>query len=158
MITFLQCTGTRLLEVRVVVTLGDASGWLGEFSSLIWVLVYMLFCEKHTRRAADLKFIFCVFLLNFPGLCTAESVHTEGWNWKGKYPRSQASFLHLPKMSQTEWRACTRAGSGKKSFEARLWEGFVISGPSGLFSFYFIILMCFHKSSDNFEGIPYHQH
>lgn len=47
MITFLQCTKTMLLEVRVVVILqrgqclGDASGGLGEFSFLIWVLVHV---------------------------------------------------------------------------------------------------------------------
>lgn len=47
MITFLQCTKTMLLEVRVVVTLergqclGDASGGLGELSFLIWVLVHV---------------------------------------------------------------------------------------------------------------------
>lgn len=37
-------------------------------------------------------------------------------------------------------------------------EGFVISGPSGLFSFYIIILMCFYRSPDSLKGIPYHQH
>ena len=118
-------TTTVLVEVRIVVTLdrgqymGDASGALGMFPFLIWVLVKvcLFWFVKSVKNVSSCKLKFlknvssCKLTIHilcvstyFPGLCTAESVHTEGRNWKGKYPRSQAGFPYLPRMSRILWR------------------------------------------------------
>lgn len=72
---------TVVLEVRIMVTLdrgqhmGEMLRGAGNVPFLDWILVKAFVCEK----CILLKFaIHILCLLTFPGLCTAESVHTEG--------------------------------------------------------------------------------
>ena len=91
----------------------------------------------------------------FPGLCTAESVHTEGGDWKGNYPRRQAGFPYLPRMSWILWLCPTRTGSEREIPGEQAGRGRVLLLTVRLFCFiffYFYIRLCFYKSSQSFQS------
>ena len=149
---------TVVLEVRIMVApdrgqhMGGASGELGMFPFLTWILVQAfvknISCYKLTIH------ILCVSTY-FPGLCTAESVHTEGWDWKGNYPRRQAGFLYLPRMSWILWLYPARAGSERGILGEQAGRGRVLLLMARLFCFIlfcFCIRLCFYKSSQSFQS------
>lgn len=130
---------------------GVASGELGMCSFMIWVLVTSVYfiCRNSVWLQTYNSCPVCVSTY-FPGLCTAESVHTEGWNWKGKYPRSQAGFPHVTGAVEG---SPLELGVGEESLKARL-GGRVLWLMAHLFCFYIIILMYFCRRTESLQVSP----